>query len=60
MIFIYDGVPAHHDPANPSPNGELKILPPYSPFLNVVEKAISCLKAAINKRIFQGLRYKLR
>ena len=36
VIFVYDGAPAHRNP-----------LPPYSPFLNIVEQAISCLKAAI-------------
>jgi len=30
---------------------ELKMLPPYSPFLNIVEQAISCLKAAIKADI---------
>ena len=47
VIFIYDGAPAHNNPAIPGPNSELKKLPPYSPFLNVVEQAISVLKAAI-------------
>ena len=35
--FIYDGAPAHHSPANPGQNTELKKLPPYSPFLNIVD-----------------------
>ena len=39
MIFIYDGAPAHNNPAIPGPNSELKKLPPYSPFLNIVEQA---------------------
>lgn len=51
VIFIYDGAPAHHNPINPGPNSELKMLPPYSPFLNVVEQAVSCLKAAIEADI---------
>ena len=46
VIFIYDGAPAHNNPAIPGPNSELKKLPPYSPFLNIVEQAISALKAA--------------
>lgn len=45
VIFIYDGAPAHNNPAIPGPNSELKKLPPYSPFLNIVEQAISVLKA---------------
>ena len=49
MIFIYDGAPAHNNPAIPGPNSELKKLPPYSPFLNIVEQAISVLKADISR-----------
>ena len=48
---IYDGAPAHHNPGNPQLNTELKKLPPYSPFLNIVEQAISSLKAAIKADI---------
>ncbi|XP_068727927.1 uncharacterized protein [Montipora capricornis] len=46
MIFIYDGAPAHRNPAIPGPNSELRKLPPYSPFLTIVEQA-AALKAAI-------------
>ena len=49
MIFIYDGAPAHNNPAIPGPNSELKKLSPYSPFLNIVEQAISALKADIGR-----------
>lgn len=45
VIFIYDGAPAHNNPVNPK-----KILP-YSPFLNIVQQAISSLKAAIKADI---------
>ena len=48
MIFIYDGAPAHNNPAIPGPK---KKLPPYSPFLNIVEQARSALKAAIEADI---------
>ena len=41
VIFIYDGAPAHNNPAIPGPNSELNKLPPYTPFLNIVEQAIS-------------------
>ncbi|XP_068721579.1 uncharacterized protein [Montipora capricornis] len=51
VIFIYDGAPAHNNPAIPGPNKELKKLAPYSPFLNIVEQAISSLKAAIKADI---------
>ena len=46
-VVNYDGAPAHRNPAIPAANTELEILPPYSPFLNIVEQAISSLKAAI-------------
>ncbi|KXJ27189.1 hypothetical protein AC249_AIPGENE17567 [Exaiptasia diaphana] len=51
VIFIYDGAPAHRNPVNPGPNTELKKLPPYSPFLNIVEQAIRAFKAAIKADI---------
>ena len=51
VIFVYDGAPAHRNPTVPAPNTELKMLPPYSPFLNIVEEAISCLKAGIKADI---------
>ena len=51
VIFVYDRAPAHRNPTVPTPNTELKMLPPYSPFLNIVEQAISCLKAAIKADI---------
>ena len=49
--LMYDGAPAHRNPAIPAPITELKMLPHYSPFLNIVEQAISCLKAAIKADI---------
>ena len=51
VIFIYDGTPAHHNPANSGQITELKKLPPYSPFLNIVEQGISALEAAIKTDI---------
>ncbi|XP_067039961.1 uncharacterized protein [Acropora muricata] len=51
VIFIYDGAPAHRNPALPGNNSELRKLPPYSPFLNIVEQAVSALKAAIKADI---------
>ena len=38
LIYLtYDGAPAHRNAVNPAANTELKILPAYSPFLNMVE-----------------------
>ena len=51
VIFVYNGAPAHNNPAIPGPNTELKKLPLYSPFLNIVKQAISSLKAAIKADI---------
>ena len=51
IIFIYDGAPAYHSPADPRQNTELNKLPPYSLFLNIVEQSISALKAAIKTDI---------
>ena len=51
VIFVYDGALAHRNPTIPAPNTELKMLPSYSPFLNIVEQAISSLKAAIKANI---------
>ncbi|XP_044167440.1 uncharacterized protein LOC122951496 [Acropora millepora] len=36
IIFIYHSAHAHHSAADPGQNTELKKLPPYSPFLNIV------------------------
>ena len=47
VIFVHDEASAHRNPTAPAPNTELKMLPPYSPFLNIAEQAINCLKAAI-------------
>ncbi|CAB4009437.1 Hypothetical predicted protein [Paramuricea clavata] len=51
VIFIYDGAPAQNNPPVPAPNTELRKLPRYCPFLNIVEQAISSLKAAIKTDI---------
>ena len=59
VIFIYDSAPAHRSADNPGENIELKLLSPYSSFLNIVERAISSLKAAI-KPIFVALKCRLR
>lgn len=45
--LIFDGAPAHRRAEAPNDNTNVRILPPYSPFLNIVEQAISCLKANI-------------
>jgi len=51
VYLIYDGAPVHRNTVNPAANTELKILPAYSPFLNIVEQANSALKAAIKADI---------
>jgi len=40
VILVYDGARAHNNAGMPGPNTELKKLPPYIPFLNIVEQAI--------------------
>ena len=47
VIFIYDDAPANRNSAIPVANTELEMLPAYSPSMNIVEQAISSLKAAI-------------
>ena len=47
VVFVYDNAPAHRNAIILGENTELKPLPPYSPFFNIVEQAISSLKAAI-------------
>ena len=54
-FLIYDGAPAHRNRAIPAANAELEMLPPYSPFLNIVEQAISSLKAAIKGDVLATL-----
>ena len=51
VIFIYDGAPAHRNPDISAANTELGMLPAYSLFLNIVEQAISSLKAAIKRDV---------
>ena len=51
VIFFYDGAPALRNPAIPAANTELWMLPAYSPFLKIVEQAISSLKAAIKRDV---------
>ena len=51
MFFIYDNAPAHRNAVNPGEQTELKPLPPYSHFFNIIEQAISALKAAIKADI---------
>ena len=51
VIFIYDAAPAQRNLENSGPNTEPKKLPPHSPFLNIIEQAISCLKVAIKADI---------
>ena len=47
VVFVYDNAPAQRNAPITGENTKLKPLLPYSPFLNIVEQAISSLKAAI-------------
>ena len=49
-FLIFDNAPAHRNADCPRDRIEIKMLP-YSPFLNIVEQAISALKAAIKADI---------
>ena len=49
--MLYDGALAHRNADNPAANTELKMLPAYSPFLNIVEQAVSALKGAVKAEI---------
>ena len=51
VYMIYDGAPAHRNAVNPAANTELKMLPGYSPFLHIVEQAVSALKAELKAEI---------
>ena len=51
VIFIYDCAILHNNPGDAGTNTELEKLLAYSPFLNLVEQAISALKAAIKTDI---------
>lgn len=50
-FLVFDNAPAHRNADCPRGRIEIKMLPPYSPFLNIVEQAISALKAAIKADI---------
>ena len=49
-FLVFDNAPAHRKPDCPRGRIEIKMVPPYSPFLNIVEQA-SALKAAIKAEI---------
>ena len=50
-FLVFDNAPAHRNADCPRGRIEIKMLPPYSPFLNIVEQAISALKAALKAEI---------
>lgn len=47
MILIFDGASTHRRSEEPRETIYLRILPPYSPFRNIVEQVISCMKASV-------------
>lgn len=51
--FLFDNAPAHRraGEVNLPPNTQVMWLPPYSPFLNIVENAISQWKSALKCRL---------
>ena len=51
VVFIYEGASAHGNPDSLGIDVALRMLPAYSPFLNIVEQAISTHKAAIKADI---------
>ena len=54
--IIFDGAPPHRPAQTPAEHIELRILPLYSPFLNIVENVIlSALKAAIKGDILRPM-----
>ena len=57
--MIYDGAPAHRNAFNAPANTKLKMLLAYNPFLNIVENAISALKAAIRQKCRPAVQQKL-
>ena len=52
LVLIFDIAPAHRDPPTlQSPLHDHQYLPKYSPFLNITEMAISCLKSHAKQRL---------
>lgn len=47
----FDGAPALRRQEQPRENIHLWVQPPYLPFLNIVEQAISCLKASVKRTL---------
>ena len=53
VFMIYDNAPPHRNcpPPQTDMNHDLKTLPRYSPFLNMTERAISCLKSDVKRHL---------
>ena len=51
FVLIYDNARPHLNPPQLEENQNQRHLPPYSPFLNMTERAISCLKAALKRSL---------
>ena len=51
IVLIFDNAPAHRKPPVMLSEHETKPLPRYSPFLNMTEMAISCLKAHCKRKL---------
>ena len=48
-FFIFDNAPCHSRAITTSPQHHIQRLPPYSPFLNITEMAISAWKAKVKR-----------
>ena len=52
VFIIYDNAPPHRDcPPPHADDHDLKTLPRYSPFLNMTERAISCVKSDVKRKL---------
>ena len=50
-MILMDNAPCHKRVQSPHENHQVKFIPPYSPFLNIVEECFSVLKSNIKNHI---------
>ncbi len=55
IVLVMDNAPIHRNCAMESVNHTIKYLPPYSPMLNPIENAFSCLKASTQRLLNQRM-----
>lgn len=51
FVLLCDNAPCHRKAPAMNEGQALRFLPPYSPFLNMTERAISCIKAALKRSL---------